>query len=329
LIIWHDSGYGILYNDARTVVRFHALLSIFSGTNEWVHLIWSNVLSVLGMSALLRFFFSVRGSEPVIPRTALLIFFLPNVFIWSSAILKEPLLLFAMGMTLRYFQLWIYNRRPFYMYGLILFTGCFMLIKSFWLLAFLPGLLVWMLIKEVKHPVRTFVFSYSIALVLVLFAGHFYSVLDVPALLYGQQLNMWRYAVFMKAGSLVHPVSFAPAVASFLKHIPEAFSFALFQPWPWQLLKWYHFPLVVENIFFPLVFTRAMYFVGVKSERPSAEVVLAVIAGVIISVVCGFTTPVIGSLIRFRMPGLLLLILAFYSYNYHSIKSKISKKEGN
>jgi hypothetical protein len=329
LIIWHDSGYGVLYNDARTVVRFHALLSIFSGTNEWVHLIWSNVLSIMGMGALLQFIFSTRGNEPLIPKSAFLVFFLPNVFIWSSAILKEPLLLFAMGMTLRYFQLWNYKRKPVYLISLLFFTGCFVLIKSFWLLVFLPGFFIWMLKREMKKPLLTISMSYFLTLVFVLVGGTFFSWLDVPALLFGQQLNMWRFAVFMHAGSLVHPVSFAPTITSFLLHIPDAFSFALFQPWPWQLAKWYHFPLFLENIIFPLLFFLALYFAWRKREMPSAEVVLAAIAGIIILVVCGFTTPVIGSLIRFRMPGLLLLILAFYSWHYFSSKSNISKKEGN
>ncbi|MBK9401677.1 MAG: hypothetical protein IPN36_12735 [Bacteroidetes bacterium] len=329
LTIWPDNGYGFLFNDARTVVRFHALLSIFSGTNEWVHLLWSNVLSIMGMNALLQFIFSSRGKKPIIPHAAFLVFFLPNVFIWSSTILKEPLLLFAMGMTLRYFQLWNNNRRPIYLVGLLLFTGCFVLIKSFWLLVFLPGFFIWMFKRDMNKPLQTMSITYFVTLVLVLVGGIFFPVLDVPALLFGQQLNMWRFAVFMHAGSLVHTVSFAPTITSFLLHIPDAFSFALFQPWPCQLAKWYHFPLFLENLIFPLIFFLALYFAWRKREMPSAEVVLAAIAGIIILVVCGFTTPVIGSLIRFRMPGLLLLILAFYSWHYFSSKSNISKKEGN
>lgn len=324
LKIWHDSGYSAVYNDARTVIRFHALLSIFSGGSEWVHLLWSNVLALTGTVALLRFFFRGRDETVEIPRYAYLIFFLPNVFIWSSAILKEPLLLFSMGMTLRYFQLWNYQRTWKYFGLLILFTFCFLLIKSFWLIAFLPGFFIWMMAPDMKNPFLKIAASYALLLTVVLMIGPYFSAINIPALLYGQQLNMWRFAVFMKSGSLVHPVAFAPSAISFLKHIPDAFAFALFQPWPSQLIKWYHFPLFLENLFVPVLFFRALYFALKVKPGLSVEVILACLVGSIIVVVCGFTTPVIGSLIRYRMPGLILLMLALLSVQSDT-KSRIKR----
>jgi hypothetical protein len=100
LTSWFSSGYSTQYNEARSVIRFHALIRLFSEGNEWIHLLWSNVLCVAGMIAIIQFI-SFKNIESIaFNRWALLILFLPNVFIWSSAILKEPLLIFALGMTL-------------------------------------------------------------------------------------------------------------------------------------------------------------------------------------------------------------------------------------
>ncbi len=323
LKIWHNSGYSSQYNDARTVIRFHALLAIFSGDNEWVHLIWSNVLSIAGCLTLLRFVFSSGQTEVCIPRVVFLIFFFPDLFIWSSAILKEPLLLFSMGMTLRYFQRWIYFRRKKELFLLLVYTGCFLLIKSFWLLAFLPGMLVWMISPRLKRPVLTFSFTYIFLLIVVFIAGKISPAFDLPSLLFGQQLNFWRYAVFMKSGSLIHPLPFAPVFSSFLWHIPGAFAYAAFQPW--QIERWVHLPLLLENLIFPMLFIRCILVFLKYRSLPAAEIVLCFLAGGIMMVVCGFTTPVIGSLIRYRMPGLLLLLLACFQYGYRPAERDGSK----
>ncbi len=314
LKMWNDSGYNSHYNDARTVIRFHALLSIVSGNNEWVHLLWSNVMALAGMLSLLRFFYTTVDGKAEVPAAALSFFFLPNVFIWSSAILKEPLLLFVLGMTLRYFQLWNHRRERRYLLILLLSVGGFLLVKSFWLLSLLPGLVGWFLFPDMKKPFQTVALSYLTALVLVLVLGSIWPAWDVPALLFGQQLNMWRFAVFMNAGSLIHPISFAPTIGSFLSHLPEAFTYALVQPWPWQLAKWYHFPLFLENLVFPLLLILCFRNFKYTRKSPGTEIMLALAAGSVIVVVCGLTTPVIGSLIRFRMPGLLLILLALHGY---------------
>lgn len=322
LTTWFTSGYSSQYNDARSVIRFHALLGIFSNGNEWIHLIWSNVLCVAGMLALMRFFFYEDANTGTIPSYVFLIFFLPNVFIWSSSILKEPLLIFALGMTLRYFQLWNMHRNLIYGLSLLFFIFCFVLIKSFWLLVLIPGLIIWMVFPKMKHPFKTIGFSYLCLLILVLTIGEFWPLLNLPDLLFGQQRNMWRFAVFMKAGSLVHPVPFSPDVMSFLKHIPDAFAYGMFQPMPWQLAKWFYFPLFLENLMFPFVWMVVFWKMKTTSLKINPPIIIAFIAGFIIVLISAYTTPVIGTLIRYRMPGLLLMILALLSMIGNSIGRK-------
>ncbi|MBK7964902.1 MAG: hypothetical protein IPK10_06210 [Bacteroidetes bacterium] len=174
LTSWFSSGYSIYYNDTRSVIRFHALIRLFSNGNEWIHLLWSNVLCVAGMVALIQFISFKNKESLIFNRWALLILFLPNVFICSSAILKEPLLIFAMGMTLKYFQQWNYNRNLSNALCLMFFILCFFLVKSFWLLAFLPGLLIWFLLPNMKNAMITLSLSYGISLLLVLVVGEFF-----------------------------------------------------------------------------------------------------------------------------------------------------------
>lgn len=325
LTSWFTSGYSNQYNDARSVVRFHALIRLFSDGNAWIHLLWSNVFCLMGMIALIKFISHQKIQSGTFNQFALLVLFIPNVFIWSSAILKEPLLIFAMGMTLRHFQLWNHERTFANIFKLLIFVLCFLLVKSFWLLAFLPGMLIWAFLPQMKKSVMMITLSYTVSLIIVLIVGEIVLSFNLPDLLFGQQKNMWRFAVYMQSGSLIHPISFAPNPVSFLMHIPEAFCYGMFQPWPWQLAKWFYFPLSLENFIFPVMVATILYKFKRNGNSIPPEMVIALIAGIVIVIISSFTTPVIGSLIRYRMPGLLLMVLSalayFYSKNVNSSSS--------
>lgn len=328
LTSWFSSGYSTQYNDARSVIRFHALIRLFSEGNEWIHLLWSNVLCVAGMIAMIQFI-SFKNIESIaFNRWALLILFLPNVFIWSSAILKEPLLIFALGMTLKYFQQFNESRNLSKAVGLMFFVLCFLLIKSFWLLALFPGLLIWFLMPNMKKAFLTISISYAIALLLVLVVGEFIVTFNLPDLIFGQQRNMWRFVVYMHSGSIIPPIAFAPNPLSFVSHLPEAFCNGMFQPWPWQLTKWYFFPLTMENFVFPVLVAAVVYKIRSKLVPVRPALMIALLSGITIVIVSAFTTPVIGSLIRYRMPGLLLMVLAVTAYLF-SLKAKSSDNPAN
>ncbi|MBK9637963.1 MAG: hypothetical protein IPO63_09145 [Bacteroidetes bacterium] len=316
LTSWFTSGYSNQYNDARSVIRFHALIRLFSNGNDWIHLLWSNVFCLMGMIALIKFIAHQRIQSSTFYQFALLLLFIPNVFIWSSAIMKEPLLIFAMGMTLRYFQLWNDERNFINFFKFLIFVFCFLLVKSFWLLAFLPGILIWTLFPQMKKSVVMITLSYAVSLIIVLLVGEVVLSFNLPDLLFGQQRNMWRFVVYMNSGSLIHPLSFAPNPMSFLLHIPEAFCYGMFQPWPWQLAKWFYFPLSLENFIFPAMVALSIYKFKIIGNRISPEMVIALIAGMVIVIISAFTTPVIGSLIRYRMPGLLLMVLTALAFLY-------------
>ena len=164
----------------------------------------------MGMIALIKFITHQRIQSSTFYQYALLLLFIPNVFIWSSAIMKEPLLIFAMGMTLRCFQLWNDERSFINFFKFLIFVFCFLLVKSFWLLAFLPGMLIWAFLPKMKKSVALITLSYAVSLMIVLIVGEIVLSFNLPDLLFGQQRNMWRFAVYMNSGSLIHPLSFAP-----------------------------------------------------------------------------------------------------------------------
>jgi hypothetical protein len=309
--IWFDNDYGKWFNDARTFIRFNAVLSLFSNGIEGVHLLWLNVLAVGGSWMLFRFFFETSPvSENKIPLLALLVMFLPNVFIWSSGILKEPLMLFFMGLMLRYYQRWLWwsKRSDVFLFALGLIG--FFLLKIYFLVIFLPVFLVWPFLKEDARAWKKLTGVYALLLVLVLVAGLFIPALDLPARLFGQQLNMWRYSVYMNAGSVMQPLAFAPDPWSFLRHIPGAFLFSMLLPGVMNQENYIALPMLAESVLVLLLMAFTLGYAVKYKLRVSIAAAVGLLTGLAIVIICGYTTVVLGTLVRYRMPGLLLLVLS-------------------
>jgi hypothetical protein len=308
---WFGSGYDNRHHDARTVIRFHTLVRFISGGNEWVHLLWSNLAALLGYIMLLRFFFDRELKES--GRFLILLLFpalLPNVLLWSSSVLKEPLLMLAMGGTFYSLKSMMLTKKLPQFVILLLFVFLFSMVKSFWLVLLLPALAAYAYSFGRKNSSLSFFFAYAIALVLAISAGMLIPEYHVPGLLYGEQRNMWRFSVFMQSGSLIHPLPFAPQWSSVLIRTPMALANGLFQPFPANIRGLSYLPTLLENMVLPCLLLMLLFKGRIMRLRGAfPQFWLAFWGGLGIVAVSAFTTPVLGSLVRYRMPGLLLLVM--------------------
>lgn len=325
--IWFDNDYGKWFNDARTFIRFNAVLSQFSNGEEGVHLLWLNVLAVGGCWMLFRFFFRITpSSEKNVPVLALLALLLPNVLIWSSGILKEPLMLFFMGLMLRYYQRWNWWGKRTDGVWFVLGVVGFFLLKIYFMSIFIPAFFVWPFLKNSADAWKKLIGVYALLLVVVLVAGLFIPALDLPARLFGQQLNMWRYSVYMNAGSVMQPLPFAPDPWSFLKHLPGAFIFTVLLPGVMNQENYIAVPMLAEGVMVLLLMGFTLVYAVKNNCKVSLESAVGLITGLSIVLICGYTTVVLGTLVRYRMPGLLLLVLSMMAILWSDRKSIPSAK---
>lgn len=306
---WYDSIYRMGYNDAQTVIRFHALWMLCSGGALVVHLLWSNVCCLLGMWWMMDTLLPKRAATGNLPLFSWVLLLLPNVLLWSSPVMKEPLLLFVLGALVR--TLWRYTAAPSVRNGLLLLAAvlCFLLIKNFWLLLLLPGI-VTLVFRPVGVQRPGYILSgYAVAACCAVLAGLADPAFHLPSLLYGQQMNTWRFAIFEQAGSLLTPVPFAPVWWSLLRHLPAAFLQALGWPLPTAPLSWMQWTVLGENLLVVVLLVSALFKMIRYRMAPDGLRSLLLIGGAGILVVSALTTPVLGTLIRFKMPGVFLLVL--------------------
>ena len=114
----------------------------------------------------------------------------------------------------------------------------------------------------------------------------------------------------MNAGSLVRPISFAPTITSFLKHFPEASWYAFFHPTLNELKEWWFFPFSLESWVIIILFLFNFILDKGKKLFSSSFCVLSIFIAVMLLALVGFTNPVLGNIVRYRMIAMLVLILA-------------------
>ena len=129
-----------LYNDTRTVIRFNAIADIFSFGNYHVHTVFMCFLSFMGLTGIYKTFQPYLSDK----KTELfaILFFLPSVLFWGSAVLKEGLIFFSMGMLLYHYQKLLSEKFSITRIIFILFFAGLLSITKIYMLLFLIPVLI-------------------------------------------------------------------------------------------------------------------------------------------------------------------------------------------
>lgn len=155
---WTRSGnLPTLLNDNRTIIRVNAIFHTISFHSIWIHGIYFAWLSFLG---LLLLFKSVQQHLIYPKLTALLLLFMPSIWLWYSGPLKETILILGLGLFL-YSYLHLKNILWRTILGLL---GVFLLLNTKMYL--FPIFLLLILFNEIIS-----IWKKSILASVVLFAG--------------------------------------------------------------------------------------------------------------------------------------------------------------
>jgi hypothetical protein len=111
-----------------------------------------------------------------------------------------------------------------------------------------------------------------------------------------------------RAGSLMNVGFLQPNAESFLKETPEAFFNVLFRPFIWEAKNPMFILPALENLFFLLLIIAIIFFRGKIS---SPEIFgFCISFSLLLLLVIGLTTPVLGALVRYRIAALPFLLIA-------------------
>jgi hypothetical protein len=104
---WYREYDSNLYNDSHTIIRFNAVIRLFSMGVYNVHTVFMCFLSLLGLMAIYKTFIPVVKEKSLLLFGA--VFMMPSVLFWGSGVLKEGLLFFGLGFLVYYSHKVIYG----------------------------------------------------------------------------------------------------------------------------------------------------------------------------------------------------------------------------
>ena len=312
-----------LLNDNRLTIRINAVLHIISNHNIYVHSIFFSFFSFIGLTALFKVFKLFYNNKLVL---VIIVFFIPSVIIWSSSMLKESVLMLALGMFLLSFFNVLKQKKLLLNISILLTSAFFLFVLKFYVLfALIPGLIFLTTYNFYnKNPVLIFAGIYILIITLFFNSQHFsaYSLSEIMSFKQHDFINMINSSD--NVGSRVDIPILEPTFVSYILAIPNALLNTFLRPSIFDIHSIIVLPSVIENILFLLLFIFSISYFDKNNFKNNLPFILFSFSFVItLSILLGLTTPVLGALVRYKVPYLpflaFILILVINKNKLHKL----------
>lgn len=306
---WYRVYESNLYNDSHTIIRFNAFVMLFSGGYIGVHTVIMCFLSLIGLTALYKVFSpQFAGREKLL---AVAVFLIPSVVFWGSGVLKEGLLFFAIGVAIYNLQLLLNGERSAWRYLYVIAALALIFIcKMYVLIALLPGIVAHIWASRTNNK-RVYLKYIAVLSICTIAAVNIKVVLpkdDFLETLSEKQRDFMGLAQSMHSGSIIHINRLEPTFKSFVLNAPEAFFNTLFRPFIWEAKSPFEIAAALENLALLLLIIYTLLNLDrEKLKHPLVPFCLTFI--VILFVLSGIATPVVGALVRYKTPALPFLVI--------------------
>ena len=322
----YDNG---LFNDNRFVIRINAFLRLFSFGNYHVHSMILSFVAFAGSFALAKVFYEVSKSK-ILSYTA--VFLVPSVVFWSSGILKEAVLLGAMGFFIYHFyQLFGPNKRN-RNYVMILLTSCILIVmKLYVFVALIPAIVIWFIVKKWKRNWWVYLGMYILFLALGTIIGKLNPRLDFVNLIVDKQKQFINLSNFYDVNSGFYLEALTYDLWSVVKASPEGLFNVLTKPWPSEVNNILFVPAFIENITVIVLLVVALLYCKAIGANDWDFVAFCLSFCIILFVVIGLTTPITGAIVRYKIPAIPFLFMAVFMFMDHNklpkalIQNKLSR----
>ncbi len=128
-------------------------------------------------------------------------------------------------------------------------------------------------------------------------------------MVYADDITFHVIKDYGKTGSSIHTGELEPNVLSFVKALPRAFYNAFFRPWPLESLQPFTLFAGLEN-FAILLFILYAFIRGRWQSVNKKWLIFCLSFVLVVYLLTGFTTPVLGSIVRYRIPAMPFLVIA-------------------
>jgi hypothetical protein len=321
------------YNDpaSYTVVSITAFLSIFTLNTYLPTAVLFAFISFTGIWALFKTFTSLYPG--LVRPIAVVILFIPSVFVWGSGIFKDTICIFGLGwLTYGTFRFLIQKN---FSYGNILLSALsFFLIarvKLYILLGFIPALLVWIFFnytQRIQNPSQKILVKFIFITItlggFLFFMQKFSKELGKYSLENLAQTSKttggYIYWISGDEGSGYNLGDFSPTLTGMLSKLPMAINVTLFRPYIWEAKKILVLFSAIEAIILTFLTLKIFFTIGIrkiwKTINTDLTIQFCLIFSLIFAFAVGISSYNFGALSRYKIPCLpfygLALVLIYY-----------------
>lgn len=299
----------------RLLIRINTLWAFISFGNIYIHSLLMSFLGFVGLVALYRFI----KNNLAIQRQYLvfIVFLLPTPLLWTSSILKEPLVFLSMGLLLYHLDKFLrFSYLPNFIY-LFFFGFLLFVVKPYILFVLLFPIFLFVLYtykRTWNFLTQTKVFA-LLSLLIVGFAFTLYisgnynifkKIADKQAAFYE---NITIAEKTKKVGSIISMEKLEPTASSVLKNMPQAFYNVLLKPSILDYKKPTYLLDILQNLFLIFLSLFAVFRFHRLDRKEYPFVWLTISFVLLLYLLIGLTVPVLGAIVRYKIPAFIFLMV--------------------
>ena len=300
-----------MYNDNRTIIRFNAIAMLVSFGYYHVHSVFMNFISLIGLIAIFKTFRPYLTDK----RKELIaaVFLMPSVLFWGSGVLKEGLLFFALGLLIYNFYILCNNEITLKRIVWFLLLACLIAMAKFYILiAIAPALFTYLWVKKTNSR---YIFLKYFG-VYLLFFGIGLNIHRISPennaleMLVRKQTDFINLVDSLNSGSKFDINVLEPTVLSFIKNVPQALSNTFIRPHIFEARSPFMLMAAFENLLIIAIAIISLIFIRLKGIDKNLVFFCAGFV-LILFILTGIATPVMGAIVRYKVPALPFLIIVF------------------
>jgi hypothetical protein len=238
----------------------------------------------------------------------------PSVVFWSSGILKESLLIFAMGMFCFYIYRLAVEKKGFYLLYLTLPFSLLILLKFYVFVAFFPAILGWYFSQTTRIKWLAYPLIFGVLAMSAVILGKSNPEYDFISILVRKQHDFINMSIALKVNSAIQMDYLEENVFSILSAVPVGIINSLTRPWPNEIKNFLFVPAVLENILLLVLIIVALFQKKKSSKTPFNFIVFCFLFTFLLYAIIGISTPILGALVRYKIPAMPFLTIAVLAF---------------
>lgn len=298
-----------LFTDTHIIIRFNAFVHLFSFGHIHVHNVFINFISVIGLTTIYKAFKPfLRKKEKAL---FYLLFLVPSILFWGSGLLKESIIFFGLGIF--FFNLFKLSNQFKMLYVLyILLAMVIIVYTKFYLIAALSIPVLGYLINHYlsfKKPISGYLISFILFIITINISPLITEELNFIKQIAVKQQDFSRYILAEGAtsGFLISDLSDG---MSMIINIPNALLNTLIRPFLWECNALFVWLSAFENIAVLALIIITLIFRKKMNTIQKNIFYFNLVFMFCLFILIGLTTPVFGAIMRYKIPGLILLFVA-------------------